>query len=119
MDRNTLIGFGAVAIVGYFVIPRLAGMFGQTPDMSKSAEMTISTNGTPGTFSPTNAAIVDNAYLSVPLANDALMESYAMQGGRNPNGWTAQSLLGNKYVDAMQSSGLLDSYQGIYGVVGA
>ncbi len=120
LDTKSLIGFGAVALVGYFALPKILGMFGQTsPDISKASEMTISTNGTPGTFSPTSAAIVDNAYLSVPLANDALMESYAMQGSRNPNGWTAQSLLGNKYVDAMQSSGMLDSYQGIYGVVGS
>jgi len=118
MDRNTLIGFGAIAVVGYFVIPRLASMFGQTsPDVSKASEMTISTNGTPGTFSPTDAAIVDNAYLEVPLANDVLMENYSMQGSRNPNGWTATSLMGNKYVEAMKTSGMLDSYQGVYGGV--
>ena len=46
------------------------------------------------------------------------MESYAMQGSRDPSGWTPTSLVGNKYVEAMQSSGMLDSYQGIYGVVG-
>ncbi len=116
MDRKTLLGFGAFAVVGYFVIPRLASMISGSK-VASAESMTISTDGTPGTFSPTSAAIVDNAYLSVPLANDALMESYAMQGSRNPNGWTAQSLLGNKYVDAMQSSGMLDSYQGIYGSV--
>ena len=118
MDRKTLLGFGAFAVVGYFVIPRLASMISGSK-VASAESMTISTDGAPGTFSPTDAAIVDNAYLSVPLANDALMESYAMQGSRNPNGWTAQSLLGNKYVDAMQSSRLLDSYQGIYGVVGS
>ena len=26
MDRKTLLGFGAFAVVGYFVIPRLASM---------------------------------------------------------------------------------------------
>lgn len=118
MDRKTLISFGAFAVVGYFVIPRLASMISGSK-VASAESMTISTNGTPGTFSPADAAIVDNAYLEVPLANDVLMENYSMQGSRNPNGWTAQSLLGNKYVDAMQASGLLDSYQGIYGVVGA
>lgn len=120
LDTKSLIGFGAIALVGYFALPKILGMFGQTsPDMSKASEMTISTNGTPGTFSPTNAAIVDNAYLEVPIANDVLMENYSMQGSRNPNGWTATSLMGNKYVEAMKTSGMLDSYQGVYGVVGA
>ena len=115
LDTKSLIGFGAIALVGYFALPKILGMFQSSTAMA--SEMTISTNGTPGTFSPTNAAIVNNAYIEVPLANDVLMENYSMQGSRNPNGWTATSLMGNKYVEAMKTSGMLDSYQGVYGGV--
>jgi len=115
LDTKSLIGFGAIALVGYFALPKILGMFQSSTAMA--SEMTISTDGTPGTFSPTNAAIIDNAYLEVPLANDVLMENYSMQGSRNPNGWTATSLMGNKYVEAMKTSGMLDSYQGVYGGV--
>ena len=112
MDRKLLIGIGGLALVTYLALRRSKTVY--------SAEVnTISATPTMGAFSPNDASIVSNAYLEVPLANDALMESYSMQGSRNPNGWTPTSLVGNKYVEAMQSSGMLDSYQGIYGVVGA
>ena len=110
MDRKLLIGIGGIAFLTYLALRR-SNVF--------SAEVsTVSATPALGSFSPNDASIVENAYLEVPLANDALMESYAMQGSRDPSGWTPTSLVGNKYVEAMQSSGMLDSYQGIYGVVG-
>lgn len=110
MDRKTLIGIGGLALVAWFAIRR-------TSVFASDTVTTVSETPALGAFSPSNAAIVDNAYLEVPLTNDRLMEQYAMQGSRNPNGWTPTSLMGSKYVEAMARSGALDSYQSIYGVV--
>ena len=111
MKSKQILGLGAIVVLGYLALPKLLG---STPtDTRKSAEM-VSTNATPGTFSPTSASEVVNAYLEVPLANDVLMEEYAMQG-RGLGNYAKQSLLGDKYVAAMNANGMLGQYTAIYG----
>jgi len=110
VKAERILGLGAIAVIGYFVVPRLLGSTRQM-----SAEV-VSTDGAPGTFSPTDAAIVENAYLEVPLANDVLLEQYSMQG-RGLGNYANHSLLGDKYVAAMSANGLLGQYTTIYGGV--
>ena len=74
------------------------------------------TFNTSGTFTPENAERVANAYLTRPLANDALLEQYSGQGMGVGN-YATYSLLGSKYVNLMKTDGDLDSYQAIYGSV--
>ena len=74
------------------------------------------TFNTSGTFTPENAERVSNAYLTRPLANDALLEQYSGQGMGVGN-YATHSLLGSKYVNIMKNDGDLASYQAIYGSV--
>lgn len=114
LDTRRLIGFGAVALVGYLVLPGLVDRFRGSTSVSAAEVMTSSPTPALGSFSPQGASEVADAYLEVPLANDKLMEEYSMQG-RGLGNYANHSLLGDKYVAAMRANGMLDQYNSIYG----
>jgi len=112
VDGRQILGFGIAALAGYLVIPRILSAV--MPSQSRSAD-TISPGATvPGTFTPSGATQAVDAYLTRPLANDALMEEYSMQG-RGLGNYAKHSLMGDKYVAAMNANGMLAPYQSIYG----
>ena len=112
MKRSTsaLIGLGVLVSL-WWVVNRSTAKASEN-GVVENPIASAPTFNTSGTFTPENAERVADAYLTRPLANDALLEQYSGQGMGVGN-YATYSLLGSKYVNIMNT----DSYQSIYGRV--